>query len=287
LPPQINFIVMVKFDVYKPAAHLISYINSYTFVKGRVETKKIRPLPNGSLDMIFYFSAVPEVNDISNKRKFKLDSFIGGTLVNPMVIIDVDNLVLDLLAVSFSYLGFIKLFGIPQINFRNTFLPLEYLGGKEIKVFIEKLNETKPDKEKVKILDTYFSKRYINSIADIPASVKESVYKISLGRGNVRVQQLIEDTHLSERAFERNFKYYIGLTCKEFINTIRFSCISNSLSSVGYERNWYDLVEEFGYYDQSHFIHDLKKYTGMSPQELLNKYKRYQVSDRLYLSQDR
>ncbi|MEM1138186.1 MAG: AraC family transcriptional regulator [Bacteroidota bacterium] len=86
-------------------------------------------------------------------------------------------------------------------------------------------------------------------------------------RGNISIASLSDQTNLSQRRLQQLFKKNFGMSPKSYSRVIKmqyhtFELMSNIKHST--------TVPE-GYYDQSHFIHELKKQTEMLP-EAYNKY---------------
>ncbi len=72
-----------------------------------------------------------------------------------------------------------------------------------------------------------------------------------------------ERVFMSQRNFERKFKYYSGFTPKSFANLIR---LSNSFSAVSFgNKKLSDVAYEQNYFDQSHFSNEFKVHTGFQP----------------------
>ena len=79
----------------------------------------------------------------------------------------------------------------------------------------------------------------------------------------MNVQEMAGRAFLSTRQFERNFKQFAGFSPKLYSRIIRFQAAMQqygnkamSLTAIAYE---------CGYYDQSHFIHDFKEFSGHHP----------------------
>ncbi len=69
---------------------------------------------------------------------------------------------------------------------------------------------------------------------------------------------------LSERQIERNFKRYIGISISRFLRVSRFERAQQLLAAQPGQRLT-DIAHLAGYFDQSHFISDFKRLTGISP----------------------
>ncbi|KAA3636906.1 MAG: AraC family transcriptional regulator [Calditrichaeota bacterium] len=81
--------------------------------------------------------------------------------------------------------------------------------------------------------------------------------------GLVTIEQLLDKVSLNERALERYFKTYVGLSPKFFCRIIRFASIFRLVTQD--KIDWADVSYRAGFYDQSHFIKNFKEFTGEEP----------------------
>lgn len=94
------------------------------------------------------------------------------------------------------------------------------------------------------------------------------LWQINFHRGLLSVNELAKDVNISQRQLSRQFNKYAGLSPKEFSRVNRFiSALSNIKKNA--TDNLTGIAYESGYYDQSHFIHEFKEFTGVSPKELI------------------
>ena len=100
------------------------------------------------------------------------------------------------------------------------------------------------------------------SIKDM-APVIEYIFRQN---GVVQVKHLTDKFHISRRWLEKQFAEQVGISPKEFARITRFNAL---LTSVGMTPSvsWAELIENFGYYDQSHLNRDFHEFTGQSPTE--------------------
>lgn len=68
---------------------------------------------------------------------------------------------------------------------------------------------------------------------------------------------------LGIKQFERTFSKYVGVNPKKFASIIRFQNVLQIKSKNN--KSMTQLAYNNGYYDQSHFIHDFKSLTGLTP----------------------
>jgi AraC-like DNA-binding protein len=86
------------------------------------------------------------------------------------------------------------------------------------------------------------------------------------------VRAIAMDSDLSERTIQLRFKKYLGYSPKELLRFLRFKQVIRSiLNKENREVDWYGLIEEFGYHDQSHLIKDFHHYLGTTPQKFVKE----------------
>ena len=85
-------------------------------------------------------------------------------------------------------------------------------------------------------------------------------------KGIFHCKQLEEATFTTKRTLERHFLEQVGLHPKTFSRLVRFNGVIRFMES-NLNVKWRQLADRFGYYDQSHFIHEFKTLTGSLPQD--------------------
>lgn len=88
---------------------------------------------------------------------------------------------------------------------------------------------------------------------------------MSAVEGPCPLRHLVETTGLAERRIERLFRSGTGLSPKQYLDILRFNRAIPLLASAS---RLTDVALDAGYYDQSHFIRAVKRYTGLTPGEL-------------------
>jgi len=90
------------------------------------------------------------------------------------------------------------------------------------------------------------------------------------GGPEVSVAEVAEDCGYSRRQFERLVGDAAGLTPKRFQRVARLHHTMRHLL-LARETDYLDAALARGYYDQSHFIHEVGEFTGRKPLELLTR----------------
>ena len=87
--------------------------------------------------------------------------------------------------------------------------------------------------------------------------------------GDLSVAAGVSSTHLAQR-----FKEVIGITPKRFARTYRFAATVLAIDPAG-PVDWAELAARAGYYDQAHFGHDFRTFTGLTPTRYLVVRRRF------------
>ena len=160
--------------------------------------------------------------------------------------------------------GLFKIFCLPAHYFINRSRnALEFLG----KTFADtclQLRETSIS-GKIGLIDAWLLKK-LNQPAKLYRNIDEAIRLIEQFKGNISLKQLEEATFTTKRTLERHFLEQIGLHPKTFSRLVRFNGVIRYLEA-NLDVKWRQLADVFGYYDQSHFIHEFKTLTGSLPHD--------------------
>jgi methylphosphotriester-DNA--protein-cysteine methyltransferase len=86
---------------------------------------------------------------------------------------------------------------------------------------------------------------------------------------DLRVSAGVSSTHLAQR-----FKELIGVTPKRLARSYRFTATVFSINPVE-PIDWADLAINAGYFDQAHFGHEFRAFTGMTPTRYVDVRRRF------------
>ena len=136
-----------------------------------------------------------------------------------------------------------------------------------------------------KRLDRWFEERAMSgTVKHDFASIRSRIYDSG---GQVSVEALASEVHVSNRTLERIFKENVGIPPKEFLRIVRFQEVLKRLQlsredapagiKVGgpavLEESLLRIAFDLGYYDHAHLTNEFKKYAGILPSELSHFYK--------------
>ncbi|ANI89771.1 transcriptional regulator [Arachidicoccus ginsenosidimutans] len=119
--------------------------------------------------------------------------------------------------------------------------------------------------EDLKDFDAFCEKATHKIQTLLPEKIDERKQKlfqlIFRSNGEILIKELAERVHWSERQINRYFNRQFGLSLKTYCSILRFQASLPSIKEG-------ELYPQLNFTDQSHFIKEIKKYSGVSPKEL-------------------
>jgi AraC-like DNA-binding protein len=152
------------------------------------------------------------------------------------------------------------LFGIPAAELSNQMPDLTTFLGNEGTELEERVMLASDHAERIHIVSEFLRNRNRDVHEPAVFSVISSVIR---SNGLAKIPDLAAQSFLSTRQFERKFLAFSGFTPKLFSRIIRFHSALNEYGNR--EKSLTEIAYECGYYDQSHFIHDFKAFSGEHP----------------------
>lgn len=132
----------------------------------------------------------------------------------------------------------------------------------------EQLESSKNITEMGLHMNTYLTKMLICQKPKYHTTTIASISNIISGyKGIVSIDSLAYHANMSFRAFERKFAAEVGITPKLYARVTRFyNALENKMLHP--HKRWTDIVYENGYFDQAHFIKEVKTFSSKTPDEL-------------------
>ncbi|MEO9070945.1 MAG: helix-turn-helix transcriptional regulator [Ginsengibacter sp.] len=154
------------------------------------------------------------------------------------------------------------LFGISANELTNETPDLNSLLKEEGLRLEEEIGKAINSNQRVKIVEEFIVRKMAGTHqSNLP--VFKAVQDIIETNGLITVKKLAGNYFLSERQFERKFLHYAGFSPKLFSRIVRFHAAMSQYGTR--EKSLTSIALECGYYDQSHFIHDFKEFSGLHP----------------------
>jgi AraC-like DNA-binding protein len=155
------------------------------------------------------------------------------------------------------------LFGINALRLKDEALELNEFSTEDLN---EQLLNAGSDQERVAML-THFLTDTLQGTKTRDAVIEESLRLIQNSAGMITIKALVEYLGLSERQFERRFCQTVGISPLSYIRVKRFNEAIRLMKTGRYDRLT-DIAYALKFHDQSHFIREIKAFTGITPKSL-------------------
>ena len=228
--------------------------------------------PNLEMMLVFNFGAPVRVSfaeDGFNELEINTVALIGPLrkMLNYEVLASI-----DIIVVVFGADGFYRLFQLPvnELNGDHIIDPDAFFHTTDFHTLWETLKSLPSLDDRIQFFQDY-AVSLIQEGDDITTSLVNGIaYFDNPSIQPVRAMAI--DQNVSERTIQLWFKKQLGFSPKELLRFLRFKQVINRiLTQQNPVVDWYTIIEEFNYHDQSHLIKDFHQYLGTTPQKFIKE----------------
>ena len=252
----------MQFHLHQPffKANLIGYLeeqsqDAYTLLSYEFQTPSIEHMPEGipyiptgCLELFFIDSTegcMLELVGATTRLKklaFIPDACYFGVRLKPGVCIN------------------LKDFTLKNLIDEEKFICLK--DNAALPIFFRQLKKADSLSEKNRLFQHCFRE----SIISYPTNelTRYIVEAINHSNGSLRIHELADNLHYSERHLSRIFIENMGISPKNFARIVRFQGVLSAIMDSP-DTSLCRCLLEFGYADQAHFQREFKQYTGITP----------------------
>ena len=148
----------------------------------------------------------------------------------------------------------------------NGSLEPRQFGAEELNT---QLLEAEDDEQRLALL-TDFLRGKLEQAHGNDLLIEESLDFIDLNLSVVTVNSLVEHFYISKRQFQKRFVRAVGIPPQYYIRVKRFNEAMKLIDTGKYE-TLADIAYALGFFDQSHFIRDIKEFSGITPTSISQK----------------
>jgi hypothetical protein len=152
----------------------------------------------------------------------------------------------------------------------DNYIPIQEILPEDSKRITEDILLAPAFEERIRIWESFIEKR-TSRLTAIPTKVSYLVEEIWKSQWQVNKKILLKYDCYSDRHIRRLFHKYVGISPKLFADIARYQ---NILRTIGDYRHQgiFRLALEQGYFDQSHFIKEFKRFQGTTPGQFINEF---------------
>lgn len=248
-----------------PQPPLSDFVNSIWLYQGYSAAHQLeRILPDGSLELVINLQE-NNIRVYDRQNPVRFESFSGSVIVGPQT----EFFVIDTacqqatMGVHFKAGGAFPFLGVPASELLGRHLSLETLWGEAATVLREQLLEAETPSARLQLLEQTLLAQATRPLARHPA-INFALREFQSCAPSSTVAQVTDQIGLSQRHFIQLFSDEVGLSPKRFLRVRRFQetlALIRKNSAI----QWTEVALACGYFDQAHFNHDFRAFSGLNP----------------------
>ncbi len=230
----------LAYKFIKPDKSIADFVYGFSMVKNLWSINEIVLIPNARIDLFF-----------AHERDNQIRIALVGLETKPNSMPSNNHAIMY--GVSFNLLAVEYIFGYSMADILDS---LKALPNNFWEFSVDDFNDF-----------TAFCEKMSQKIESLmPLEIddrKRNLFQLIFAAdGEISIKELSEKVFWSARQINQYFNQQFGLSLKKYCNLLRFQA---SLSHIKQGK----LFPQLNYYDQSHFIKEIKRLSGASPKELL------------------
>jgi AraC-like DNA-binding protein len=256
---------------YIPGAPLAAFVKCFWYWEGEPQKhSKERLMPNGEACVIFNLRndaiRIYDSDDVDRCHSYGPSVFSGART---------EGFVIDTaeqertFGIAFQPGGSFPFFRQPASEMENNSVELDSLWGLAAGEIRERLLAARGINDMFGVVERELLHRAARPVALHPA-VAFARCEFCRAPLTTTVTRVAEQTGLSQRRFIQLFREQVGLAPKAFCRVRRFQRVLHSVYGAK-EAEWVQVALDCGYYDQAHFNHDFRAFSGVTPGEYLKR----------------
>ena len=250
-----------------PVSPLNEFINALIYYDGLEPVHTLdRFLPDGNTELIINLSDTPQYiydNETLQEIQICRRAWVSGVRTRPITIPSGKGS--KMLIVAFKRGKAHPFYPLPMSELLDWVVEAECVLGGGILDLREQLLACPSVERMFCTAERFLLQRGGDSLAPDPAwRGVDSALSMMVNQPGIRFRRLSEQIGYSQKHFISLFKAQVGTTPKQYMKIMRFQ-----QAVLGIERetstHWSEIALRNGFYDQSHFIHEFRDFSGFTP----------------------
>jgi AraC-like DNA-binding protein len=260
--------------IHRPSFPLNNFVDSFIYMEGLSFAHTLdKFLPDGNTELIIDLREDPQYIHDNNTLKIIQackHAWVSGVRTRPITIpAGTGN---KIMVIGFKRGAAHPFYTFPMNELTDSVVMADLVFGRVICELREKLLSARSILEMFFHVENFLLRQAGDNIhADsISKCIQHAITQITCQPHLLSFHKLGEDIGYSQKHFIDLFKKQVGVTPKQYLKIMRFQkAILEAETSRSI--NWSQLAQDSGFYDQAHFIHDFKEFSGFTPNEYMQR----------------
>jgi AraC-like DNA-binding protein len=264
----------MSIHIHRPSFPLNNFIDSFIYLEGLSFTHTLdRFLPDGNTELIIDLREGPQYihdNDTLQVIQSCRHAWVSGVRTRPITIPSGSGN--KLIVIGFKKGSAHPFYRFPMSELTNSVVRADLVFGNSICELREQLLFARSVSEMFYLIEKFLLTQageniHVNSISKC---IQYAITRITSQPHVQSFQKLSEHIGYSQKHFIDLFRKQVGVVPKQYLKIMRFQKAILE-AETSHSINWSQLAQESGFYDQAHFIHDFKEFSGFTPREYMQQ----------------
>lgn len=261
----------MRYQKFRPSDTLSPFIECYFIWESEDPIEHelvIESPPNGFCSIVINYGSPYFLQNKKYEKLLVPQQFVSGQSIYCYKLFL--NGTIGIAGIVFKPAALASFWGLDSFEFTEERIDLFKVVQQDyVKRYIEKIKRAETITDRVKLMEEFMFHHYKVSRPE-PDYIDIAANFIVEKNGMLHVYELLKDSCMSRRSFERKFFQKVGLSPKYYARIRRIGYLCNLVSGKK-KVNWSDVLYEAEFYDQAHFIKDFEEFTGRTPQQYLRE----------------
>ena len=223
-----------------------------------------RIVPDGRAELVVHFGQPFAEVDSAGVATPQHRAIFAGQVTRPLVLSSPGNA--GVLGVRFRPAGARAFLGMPMRHATDQRIAVEELFTGAGSSLADEVAAAGGDEARSGIAAAFVSARIAASGHEDDPIVARSAAMLEESAGCTAMEALVARSGIGRRQLERRFGDAVGIGPALLASILRFRSVFDVIERDG-ARPWTDAALAAGYYDQSHFIREFRRFVGCTPSE--------------------
>jgi len=264
------------FRTHIPAFPLSQFIELFVYFERAEHAHTVdRFLPNGDTEILIDFHDTPQyIYDNSTLKEIQACNQVwaSGLRTEPITIPSGNGA--TMMVISFKKGAAGAFFPFPMDEISDCVVDADLVWGSDFGFLREQLLAAKDIDLRFKLVEDFLLKKF-NAKLDTNPCVSFAVREMIERPDGLSIARMNEKIGYSQKHFTQMFRKQVGVTPKSFLKIMRFQKAVRAIDDAS-DIDWGDIALASGFYDQAHFIHDFKHFSGFTPEQYAQIHSSYQ-----------
>jgi AraC-like DNA-binding protein len=260
----------MQYQKFQPHQILSPFVECYFTWDGNASGEElvIESPPSGFGSIVFNYG---DPYFLQNKKYERLAvpmQFLSGQSIYSYKLFLPGNI--GAAGIVFKPAALATLFDLPMYDYTEERADLYKVFKKSVlDKYVEAIKNAADSKQRVQLLEEFILQEF-ELRKPVPDYIDQAASLIVEKNGMLQVNDLLQNSFMSRRTFERKFFQKVGLSPKYYARIRRIGFICNLIAGKK-KVDWPQVFYECEFYDQAHFIKDFVEFTGRTPQQYLKE----------------